>query len=69
MKNREFDRLVSEIRNQEMDDDVIREAANRVLTSISGANVTSADPDARSLTCIIHEKGNGKDFVGVKQGL
>jgi len=37
MKNEKFDRLLSEIRNEHLDDKVVSQAAERVLKSIAGA--------------------------------
>jgi len=48
MKNQKFDRLLSEVRDEKVGDDVINDAARRVLTSIAAAN-SSADPIPHTL--------------------
>ena len=42
MKNEKFDRLLSEIRNEQVDDKIVAQAAERVLKSISGAAPSAA---------------------------
>ena len=37
MKNEKFDRLLSEIRNEQVDDQVVAQAGERVWKSIAGA--------------------------------
>src|ERR1700730_13882095 len=41
MKNEKFDRLMSEIRNEQVDDKIVAQAGQRVLKSITGAGFTS----------------------------
>jgi ferric-dicitrate binding protein FerR (iron transport regulator) len=48
MKNQQFDRLLSEVRDEKVGEDVINDAARRVLTSIAAAN-SSADPVPHTL--------------------
>src|SRR5580704_14379791 len=42
MKNEKFDRLLSAIRNEPVDDKVVRQAAGRVWSSIAGTPVADA---------------------------
>ena len=37
MKNKDFDHLLSEIRNEQVDDQVVAQASDRVWKSIAGA--------------------------------
>src|SRR5947209_15797259 len=48
MKNQKFDRLLSEVRDEKVGEDVINDAAKRVLNSISAAN-RRADPIPQTL--------------------
>jgi hypothetical protein len=42
MKNEKFDRLLSEIRNEQVDDTIVAQAGERVLKSIAGAEPSAA---------------------------
>src|ERR1700677_4924555 len=44
MKNEKFDRLLSAIRNEQVDDRVVAQAAGRVWSSIAGTPVADASP-------------------------
>lgn len=44
MKNEKFDRLLSAIRNEQVDDKVVAQAAGRVWSSIAGTPVADASP-------------------------
>ena len=48
MKNEKFDRLLSEIRNEQVDEQVVAQAGERVWKSIAGA-APSADLSAHTL--------------------
>ena len=48
MRNQKFDRLLSEVRDENVGDDVVRDAAKRVLNSISAAD-SSADHTPQTL--------------------
>ena len=48
MKNEKFDRLLSEIRNEQVDDKIVAQAGERVLKSIAGA-APSADLSVHTL--------------------
>ena len=47
MKNEKFDRILSDIRNEQVDDQVVAKAGERVWKSITGAGST---PDLNSHT-------------------
>ena len=47
MKNEKFDRILSDIRNEQVDDQVVAKAGERVWKSITGA---SATPELNSHT-------------------
>ncbi len=67
MKNEKFDRLLSEIRNEQVDDQVVAQAGERVWKSIAGA-APSADLSAHTLRSCARLSGTDSGISGKAAG-